>query len=227
VPLYFALQERLHHEGLEEIAALEFSTVPALVWLEQTGMPIDVAGWTALRDRACADQERLAREIAEQLPGVNLNSPRQLIAALADLGIQVPNAQEGTLREMVGAHPVVGLLLAHKEATKRVGTYGEGYLAAVHPATGRIHADYHQIGAETGRMACARPNLQNIPRDPAYRACIRPAPGRVLVKADLALIELCAAAELAGDERMLKAITTGTICIASRRRPFSTRLRSA
>ena len=209
VPLHATLQERLQSEGLEEVAALEFATVPALVWLEQTGMPIDVAGWGALRDHACADQERLAREIAEQLPEVNLNSPRQVIAALADLGIQVPNAQEGTLREIADAHPVISRLLAHKEATKRVGTYGDGYLAAVHPTTGRIHADYHQIGAETGRMACSKPNLQNIPRDPAYRACIRPASGRVLVKADLALIELCAAAELASDERMLEAITTG------------------
>src|SRR5215213_6488449 len=58
-------------------------------------------------------------------------------------------------------------------------------------------------------MACSKPNLQNIPRDPSYRACIRPTSGHVLVKADLALIELCAAAELAGDERMLEALTTG------------------
>jgi DNA polymerase-1 len=145
----------LQCEGLAEVAALEFATVPALVWLEQTGMPIDVAAWTALRDRASADQERLAREIVEQLPGVNLNSPSQLIAALADLGIQIPSAQEGTLREVANRHPIIELLLAHKEATKRVGTYGDGYLAAVHPATGRIHADYQQIGAETGRMACA------------------------------------------------------------------------
>jgi DNA polymerase-1 len=57
-------------------------------------------------------------------------------------------------------------------------------------------------------MACARPNLQNVPRDPAYRACVRPSPGRVLVKADLALVELCAAAEQAGDIRMQEAITT-------------------
>jgi DNA polymerase I len=209
VPLQTVLQARLRTEGLMEVAALEFATVPALVWLEQTGMPINAAAWTALRDRAYAEQERLTREIAEQLPGVNLNSSRQLIAALGDLGISIPNAQEGTLREIANAHPVVSLLLAHKEATKRISTYGDGYLAAVHPTTGRIHADYHQIGAETGRMACARPNLQNIPRDPAYRACIRPTSGRVLVKADLALIELCAAAELAGDERMLEAITTG------------------
>ena len=209
VPLRSALQPRLHADGLDEVAALEFATVPALVWLEQTGMPIDVAGWTALRDRARAEQERLAQAIVAQLPDVNVNSPRQLIAALADLGIQVPNAQEGTLREIAHAHPVVGMLLGHKEATKRVSTYGDGYLDAVHPATGRIHADYHQIGTETGRMGCSKPNLQNIPRDPEYRSCIRPAPGRVLVKADLALIELCAAAELARDARMLEAITTG------------------
>jgi DNA polymerase-1 len=123
--------------------------------------------------------------------------------------VSVPNVQEGTLRQVTHAHPVVALLLAHKEASKRASTYGDGYLATVHPATGRIHADYHQIGAETGRMACARPNLQNIPRDPAYRACVCPGPGRVVVKADLALIELCAAAELAGDTRMLEAIRTG------------------
>ena len=209
MPLQAALSARLIESGLEEVAALEFTTVPAVVWLEQTGMPIDVAGWTVLRDCARADQERLTREIAAHLPDVNLNSPRQITSALAGLGIPVSDAQEGTLREIVNAHPVVSLLLAHKEATKRISTYGDGYLAAVHPTTGRIHADYHQIGAETGRMACARPNLQNIPRDPAYRSCIRPSSGRVLVKADLALIELCAAAELAGDERMLEAITTG------------------
>ncbi len=207
LPLHAALRARLREEGLAEVAALEFAAEPALVWLEQTGAPLDVAAWTALRDRARAEQGRLADRIAQHLPGVNLNSSRQLVAALQELGVPVPNAQEGTLRQVADAHPVVGLLLAHKEAAKRVGTYGDGYLAHVHPHTGRIHADYHQIGAETGRMACARPNLQNVPRDPAYRACIRPAPGRVLVKADLALVELCAAADLAGDTRMLEAIT--------------------
>jgi DNA polymerase-1 len=209
VPLHEALRARLTQFGLEDVAALEFATVPALVWLEQTGVPLDVTAWTQLRDRAVRDHDRLAHQIAEQLPGVNLNSSRQLRSALEALGVSVPNVKEGTLRQVIDQHPVIELILAHKETTKRITTYGDGYLAMVHPETGRIHADYHQIGAETGRMACARPNLQNIPRDPAYRTCIRPAPGRVLVKADLALIELCAAAELAGDTRMLEAIDNG------------------
>jgi DNA polymerase-1 len=58
-------------------------------------------------------------------------------------------------------------------------------------------------------MSCSTPNLQNIPRDEAYRACFQPSEGRVLVKADLSLVELCVAAELADDERMLQALADG------------------
>jgi DNA polymerase-1 len=58
-------------------------------------------------------------------------------------------------------------------------------------------------------MACTNPNLQQVPRDPAYRACFRPRPGRVLVKADYAQIELRIAAEIAGDKRMLDAFSRG------------------
>src|SRR5262249_17971118 len=127
LPLQVALQARLNDEGLADVAALEFATVFALVWLEQTGVPLDAEAWTALRDRAKDEQGRLACQIAAHLPGINLNSPRQLIAALAGLGVHVPNAQEGTLRQCIDAHPVIDLLLTHKDATKRIGTYGDGY----------------------------------------------------------------------------------------------------
>ena len=79
----------------------------------------------------------------------------------------------------------------------------------VNQVTGRIHAGYQQIGAATGRMPCRGPNLQQVPREPAYRACFRPAEGRVLVKADLSMIEVCVAAELAGDEALIEAIDRG------------------
>ena len=58
-------------------------------------------------------------------------------------------------------------------------------------------------------MACSRPNLQNIPRAPAYRACFRAPDGRVLVKADFSQIELRIAAEITGDQRMLEAYRRG------------------
>jgi DNA polymerase I len=58
-------------------------------------------------------------------------------------------------------------------------------------------------------MACSKPNVQNIPRDPAYRRCIRPSAGRVLVKADYAQIELRIAAQLTGDQALLAAFRAG------------------
>ena len=58
-------------------------------------------------------------------------------------------------------------------------------------------------------MACAKPNLQNLPRDPVYRECFRPAEGRVMIKADYAQIELRIVAEMAPDARMKQAFAEG------------------
>ena len=122
---------------------------------------------------------------------------------------------------MADRHPLVAKLLAYRESAKLAGTYGANILATVHPISGRIHADYLQIGAASGRMACSRPNLQNIPRVPDYRACFRAPDGRVLVKADFSQIELRIAAELAGDQRMLDAYREERTCTPSQRQPCS------
>ena len=72
-----------------------------------------------------------------------------------------------------------------------------------------MHADWHQLGSRAGRMSCSKPNLQQVPRDRAYRACFRPAEGRALVKADYCQIELRIAAEIADDARLLAAYAAG------------------
>src|SRR5262249_38059839 len=74
---------------------------------------------------------------------------------------------------------------------------------------GRIFPHWRQIGADTGRMACSEPNLQNLPRDPAYRRCFIAPPGRVLIKPDYSQIELRIAAKLAGEDRMIAAYQQG------------------
>ena len=58
--------------------------------MEAAGVPIDVAAWTALRDEAAATLATVDAELAELLPGVNVDSPAQLLSALADLGINIP-----------------------------------------------------------------------------------------------------------------------------------------
>ena len=140
---------------------------------------------------------------------MNVDSWQQLVPALTMLGVDVPNVQEATLRAVADQHSVIDVLLRRKDVKKRVSTYGDGYLEHVHPTTGRIHAGYRQIGAASGRMACRTPNLQNIPREPAYRRCIRPPEGRVLIKADYSQIELRIAAHVSGDAAMISAFRAG------------------
>ena len=58
-----------------------------------------------------------------------------------------------------------------------ISTYGERLLAQIHPETGRIHPDFLQLRTATGRFACNKPNLQNIPRnskEAPFRECFNP-----------------------------------------------------
>jgi DNA polymerase I len=209
LPLRDALEETLAADGVHGVAALEFAALPAVIWLEATGAPLDIAAWTALRDEAAVMLAALDTELLTVLPGVNVDSPDQLIKALADRGITISNVQEMTLRTVADQHPAIALVLQRKEAKKRVSTYGDTYLKHVHPITVRIHASYRLIGAASGRMSCSTPNLQNIPSDAAYRRCIRPSTGRVLVKADYSQIELRIAAQISGDIAMQAAFRAG------------------
>ena len=81
-----------------------------------------------------------------------------------------------------------------------------------HPATGRIHADFFQLGSEAGRASCRTPNLQQIPHAAEYRACFRAPEGRVLVGADYSQIEPRIAAEISGEERLLAAACRYSAC---------------
>ena len=140
---------------------------------------------------------------------INLNSHQQLKTALGALGIEIDNTKKETLLAVQETYPIIPKILAYREANKSVSTYGAEFLNHLHPITGRIHASFRQIGADTGRMSCAQPNLQNIPRKSSYRACFRSGEGKVMVKADLSQVELCVAAELSGDDKMIDAIRGG------------------
>src|SRR5262249_46297468 len=67
----------------------------------------------------------------------------------------------------------------------------------------------NQLGSQAGRMSCSDPNMQQLPRDKAYRRCVAAPPARALVKADYSQIELRIAARITGDRRMLGAYAKG------------------
>jgi len=215
------LQTELVAAGLERVAALEMGALPVVAWLMETGVPFDSDGWQRLALLAEQDVARVEQDLtvlaatgglfANGQSTVKWSSPQQVAALLRERGhAAVTSTEEAVLRQLADeGEPLAPLLLRHREASKRASTYGLDYLKHVHPLTGRIHASFRQLGSEAGRMSATDPNVQQVPRDKAYRACVRPGPGRVLVKADYAQIELRLAAQIAPDERLVETFQRG------------------
>jgi len=215
------LQADLAEAGLTRVAALEMEALPAVAWLMETGVPFDSDGWQRLALLAEQDVARVEQDLtllaatgglfANGQSTVKWSSTQQVAALLRERGhTTVTSTEEAVLHQLADVgEPLAPLLLRHREASKRASTYGLDYLKHVHPLTGRIHASFRQLGSEAGRMSATDPNVQQVPRGRAYRACVRPGPGRVLVKADYAQIELRLAAQIAPDERLVEAFQRG------------------
>jgi DNA polymerase I len=95
-----------------------------------------------------------------------------------------------------------------KTAEKLLSSFGT-QLAARVSKDGRLRASFNLAGAKTGRMRCSSPNLQNLPRDPAFRNCFVASPGHVLVVGDYSSMELRAVAEIADDAMLRKDFADG------------------
>jgi DNA polymerase-1 len=215
-PLYARLQEQVKATGQERVAQIEMRCLLAVVWLSFSGVAFDRDGWKALATEAAAEVEKLAQEIDALAPrpeqgamftaGWNWDSPEQVRAAFAALGITLESTDDDALAKV--EHPLAGLLRQYRAAAKKVSTYGADWLKHL-AADGRVYAGWRQLGADSGRMACRSPNLQNLPRDARYRACFLAPPGRVLIKCDFSQIELRIAAKLTNERRMLEAYARG------------------
>jgi DNA polymerase I-like protein with 3'-5' exonuclease and polymerase domains len=163
-----------------------------------------------------ADQ---VRALAAGLTGAAVDNPgsnQQVAAALERLGASLPRTATGRpsvaqavlepLRLIEG--PIArfaGAVLDYRHHDTAIGTFLEPYQQLVQRGDGRARPTVYTLGADTGRMSCVRPNLQQVPREGGFRACITADPGHLLVSADFAGVELRVAAALSGD-RNLRAI---------------------
>jgi DNA polymerase I len=160
--------------------------------------------------------EKQAYELAGQ--PFNLGSPKQLQEILfGKLGIKplkktpsgVPSTDEDVLQELALDHPLPKVLLEYRGLAKLKSTYTDKLPKMINAATGRVHTNYNQAVAITGRLASSDPNLQNIPVRTAEGRRIREAfiaaPGSHIVSADYSQIELRIMAHLSQDTGMLSA----------------------
>jgi DNA polymerase I len=210
LPLADALALRAKEANLELAAEIECRALPAMTWMANAGLPFDRKGWTEHLKGLAKEKSRLTKELDELVPEVpdgkarNWNSHLQVKGAFELAGIELPNIQEKTLSRI--DHPLAKILLKYKKVSTMLSSYGPKLLDFV-SEDGRIHADWHQIGAGTGRMSCSKPALQQL--TPEVKKYVRAPDGRVLIKADYSQIELRIAAKVSGDERMLAAYQKG------------------
>lgn len=96
---------------------------------------------------------------------------------------------------------------------KRVTTYGRDFLIHIHPLTGRVHPRLKVAGTDTGRFACADPNLLNVPRgegdDLDFRSAFVAPEGYVFTNADYVAMEQRIAADLSEDPALLSLFRAG------------------
>jgi DNA polymerase I-like protein with 3'-5' exonuclease and polymerase domains len=226
LPLREKLIERLKSESLVKVAQLEFECVIPVVDIELAGFYMHKERW--LEQLSIVEKRRI--ELAEQLQQVlavessqgslfggpqrediNLDSQQQLTKALTRLGIPVPESTRNWKLEPLRAeYPIIGTLLEYRTVQKALTSYGENMIEMINRVTGRLHADFRQIGAPTGRFACTNPNIQQVPHAVEYRRCFSGYPdGRKLIIADYSQIELRILAEFSGDRGFMEAFNSG------------------
>jgi DNA polymerase I len=225
LPLRDKLIEKIRSLDLIQCAQLEFECVMPVVDLELTGFYMDKQRW--LEQLAIVEKTRaeVANELQEMLgegvaqaslfgpsrANINLDSQLQVTDALNRLGIPLPDSTRNwKLQPLAAQYPVVAKLLEYRTMQKALTSYGHNVIEFINPKTGRLHADFRQIGAPTGRFACTNPNIQQVPHAAEYRRCFMGYPeGRKLVIADYSQIELRILAEFSGDQGFIDAFNSG------------------
>jgi DNA polymerase-1 len=222
LPLREKMIERLKADALLRCAQLEFECVLPVAAIELSGFYLDPTLWREQLNKVQKVRARLADELQEMLAEgaiqgslfgraeINLDSHVQLTESLKRLGVPLPDSTRNwKLQPLAAEYPVVAKLLEYRTMQKALTSYGENILEMISPVTGRLHADFRQIGAPTGRFACTNPNIQQVPHDIEYRRCFRAPEGRKLLIADYSQIELRILADFTGDQGFIDAFNSG------------------
>ncbi len=202
-----SLSKELDDSHLTATARLEFDCIRATAEMEKNGFLLDGKRLEAGRTKFAKRKEALEHDLRVKLGEINLNSRQHVIEALSAKGITLTNIKDETLLEHSDDHLLIISLYEHRKISRTISTI-DNLLAHMDRETGRIHPQYEQIGAPTGRFSCSKPNVQSTPKG-SFRACFIAPPNHKLVIADYSQIELRVLAEITQDERMLDAFGKG------------------
>jgi DNA polymerase I len=224
---------RLHHflwpqiessPGLRYVyEQIEMPAMRVLGVMERNGIRIDSARLAAQGLEVGKRLLALEGEI-HALAGqpFNIQSPKQIAEILfGQLQLPVikktpsgaPSTDEEVLQKLAEDFPLPARILDYRGLAKLMSTYIEKLPRMVNPKTGRVHTNFSQAVAVTGRLASSEPNMQNIPvrteEGRRIREAFVPAAGCKLLSADYSQIELRIMAHIAEDESLLTAFAAG------------------
>jgi DNA polymerase-1 len=210
---------RLERDGLVRLLQdIEMPLTHVLASMERVGIALDVALLHALSSEVSQRLQELQTRCHTLGGGVfNLNSPKQLEVVLFD-HLQLPvikktktgrSTDQSVLEELSLSHPLPETILEYRKLSKLQSTYLDVLPRQVNPRTGRVHTQFNQAVAATGRLSSSDPNLQNIPiRDELgrrIREAFVPEPGWWILSADYSQIELRLLAHLSHDPQLVEA----------------------
>ncbi len=222
--LYEILKELLKKDELEEVAnTVEFPLMEVLADMEYKGIKLDTEMLAGFSKDLTEDLLKLQTEIYEKAgEEFNINSPQQLGTILFEK-LELPSGKktktgqystnESVLTKLAVKYEIPSLILEYRQLAKLKSTYVDAMPLLIDEQSGRVHTDFNQSVAATGRLSSSNPNLQNIP--------IRTTRGREIRKAfiaddefqiysaDYSQVELRVIAHIAKDEAMIEAFRNG------------------
>ena len=221
------LEPKVIAAGMGRLAReMEMPLVRVLALMEQRGVYLNV-GFMNSYSEQIALQLKMQQEKIHKLADCefNINSPQQLQKVMYDklriheqLGVKLKKTKTGystneSVLSKLDGHPLPATVIKYRELAKLKGTYVDALPRHVHPHSNRVHTNYQQDVAATGRLSSNNPNLQNIPiRNPfgqKIRAAFTPQHSdHVLISADYSQIEIRLLAELASAKSLIKAFNS-------------------
>ena len=204
---------------------IEIPLIEVLADMEWEGIRVDKDFLNAYSVELGKELDIIEEKITE-LAGekFNLDSPKQLGVILFEklkITTEMKKTKTGqystgedVLQRYLHTHEIVPLILDYRELRKLKSTYIDTLPNMINPITGRVHTNFMQAVAATGRLSSNQPNLQNIPIRTSRGKEIRKAfvardENHVLVSADYSQVELRIIAALSGDKNMIEAFQQG------------------
>lgn len=220
--LYEAQKNNPYISNSTVLRDIEFPLMEVVSRMEMTGIKIDrdiLKGIGMRLEHALWELEREIHHLAGET--FNINSPKQVGEILFEK-LGYPTAKKTktwfsvnaeVLEELAKKYPIAELIVRYRHYSKLQSTYVE-WLLEVASDDDRIHTNYNQTIAATGRLSSTNPNLQNIPTgdDIAWEirsAFIADGPNDELVAFDYSQVEVRLLAIMSGDEHLLNAFKQG------------------